>query len=90
MTEEGVPSLAELSPSATELALAYYEAGLEHGYQLGYRQAEADYDEAGAAFARLVRRAAKDPPYDELCERRGEPAMAERQRDLLRERGLDK
>ena len=90
MSEEGVPSLAELSPSATELALAYYEAGLEHGYQLGYRQAEADYDEAGAAFARLVRRAAAGPQYDELCDRRGEPARAERQRDLLRERGLDK
>jgi len=79
-----VPSLADLPTTAQRVALAYYEAGLDHGYALGYRAAQAQQERAWAAFAQLARAA----PYDELCERRGEPARAERARDLMRRRGL--
>lgn len=88
MSEESIPGLGEIAPDAQRLALAYYEAGLDHGFQLGYRAAEADYDAAWAAFAALARHAATAPAYDELCQQRGEIERAERQRRLMRERGI--
>ena len=85
---EDVPSLGEVAPDAQRLALAYYEAGLDHGFQLGYRAAEADHEAAWAAFAVLARRAATAQPYDELCQQRGESERGERHRRLMRERGV--
>ena len=88
MSDDDVASLADLPPTARRIALAYYEAGLDHGYDLGYRAAQAEQERAWASLAHLVRGAAAVVPYDELCERRGEPERAQRQRDLMRRRGL--
>lgn len=83
-----VPSLAAMNAHATKVALAYYEAGLEHGIELGRAQAEAEMDERWRPAYEIVQAAARREPYAELCERRGEPERAERQRRLLRERGI--
>ncbi|MEE6289282.1 hypothetical protein V2J52_16635 [Georgenia sp. MJ173] len=88
MSDDDVPSLADLPPTAKRVALAYYEAGLDHGYDLGFRAAEAEQERIWAAFAQVVRAAAATVPYDVLCERRGEPDRAQRQRDLIRRRGV--
>ena len=85
---EGVPSLAEIPAAIQRLVIAYYEAGLDHGFQLGYRASEAHYEAAWSAFAAKVRHAAAAKPYDELCEERGERDRAESQRRLLKERGI--
>jgi len=85
---EEVPSLAEIPSSLQRLVIAYYEAGLDDGFQLGYRASEANYEAQWAAFAAKVR-SSRDKPYDELCEERGEAGRADRHRRVLQERGID-
>src|SRR5690625_3107446 len=85
---ESIESLVKDAQRAQRLALAHYEAGLDHGYQLGYRTAEADHEAAWAAYAALARRTATTQAYDELCQQRGESERAERHRRFMRERGI--
>jgi len=86
--EAEAPSLADIPATAQRLAIAYYEAGLNHGFELGYRAAEARQEASWAAFAALAKAATRNPPYDQLCEQRGETQRAEEHRRLMRERGI--
>jgi hypothetical protein len=89
MTEDdAVPTLHDLPAQAQQIVLAYYEAGLTHGYDLGYRAAEARHEAGWAAFAALARAARSGEPYDQVCERLGEHERAEQHRRLMRERGI--
>lgn len=85
-----IPTLAEMSGWGRVVATAYFAAGRAEGYAAGYAAAEAD-------IAALQRRAAavahelgspRAVPYAELADRRGEHAAADRQRAILRERGI--
>ncbi|PYF96385.1 hypothetical protein SAMN05216184_11945 [Georgenia satyanarayanai] len=86
--DEVVPSLVEVPAAIQKLVIAYYEAGLDHGFELGYRASEANNEATWATAAALVRGIADGQPYDQLCEQRGEQGRAERQRRLLRDRGI--
>lgn len=69
-------------------ALDWYEAGVVQGIAIGRQQAEDEWRgrmEVSAAIARLV---AARPTYADLCDRRGEPDRAARQREILRDRGV--
>lgn len=85
---EPTPALHELSPRGREIVLDYYASGYAAGLEAGRRQLEDEWDgrmEASAAVARMI---AASVPYDELALRRGEPARAARQRQILAERGI--
>lgn len=82
-----------MSARGQRVAGAYWQAGCDFGHGLGYR---AGYEAAVAEQAELDRRAAaavstavKHPDFATLCERRGEPERAERQRRTLVARGID-
>ena len=68
----------------------WWASGYARGLEDGRRQAEADMAATWAETARRVQALAKDTaaPYDALAERRGEHDRAERQREILRERGV--
>lgn len=68
--------------------LAWYEAGLEHGIALGRQQVEDEWRGRMEVSAAIARQIAARGSYAELCERRGEPERAARQRALLAERGI--
>lgn len=87
-SEPEIPHPAQLPPELQRLVLAYYETGLTHGWDLGYRAAETRHQDSWAAFAALARTARTGEPYDQICERRGEHDRAEQHRDLMRERGI--
>ena len=74
----------------TENEAAWYASGLDAGIELGRRQAEAELDAVWNATARRVQALGKPEsvPYDQIAERRGEHRRAERQRQILRERGV--
>src|SRR5690625_865812 len=86
--EVRVPLLTEMTPRAQAIALAYYEAGARDGWARGYAAAEADLAAIHRAAHGIVQQAARAPDYAELCERRGEPGRAQRQREILKKRGL--
>ncbi|MGY4642806.1 hypothetical protein [Cellulomonas sp. URHB0016] len=68
--------------------LDWYEAGIVHGIAIGRQQVEDEWRgrmEVSAAVARMVAGAV---PYAELCDRRGEHDRADRQRTILRDRGV--
>lgn len=83
-----VPRLNEMNAHGQYVALAYYESGLKHGYAAGYDDCEAEVNAQQAHAASLSRMVAMRPSYADLCERRGEHERAERQRAILRERGI--
>lgn len=90
---ENVPEFAAMTPRGRFVAGEYWSAGCEFGYASGYA---AGYEAAEAAQAELERRAfsgvsaaVKHPDFATLCERRGEPERAERQRRTLVARGID-
>ena len=81
-------NLADMTPDARASWLAVYELGCRDGYARGYEAAEADLAAIQRRAHAVVQQAARAVPYDVLCERRGEHARAERQRAILRERGI--
>lgn len=83
-----VPTLATMNARGTTVAVAYYEAGLEHGWALGFRAAEEEFAHLHRRAHEVVQHAARTPTFAELCERRGEPDRAEANRALLRDRGI--
>lgn len=80
--------LARMTPEARALWLSAYEVGYGQGIDAGRRQLEAEWRGSMEVSAAIARQVAASVPFDELAERRGQPARAERQRDLLRERGV--
>lgn len=83
-----VPSPETMTPRAWAVVLAYYQAGVEHGIALGRQQAEDDWQAIHSRAAAIARQVAESPSYADLAERRGEHDRAERQRAILRERGI--
>lgn len=88
MTEATIPLTAEMNARGRAIATSYYESGFVSGYVRG-RADEAE------ALARLQRTAAavagvvaKAGPYAGLADKRGEHERADRQRSILRERGI--
>ncbi|MCR6491708.1 hypothetical protein [Cellulomonas sp. P24] len=59
-----------------------------HGIAMGRQQVEDEWHTVRADGGRVARMLAASPSYAELCERRGEPERAERQRRILAERGV--
>ncbi len=70
------------------LHLASYELGVEHGISIGREQAEDEWRARQAVSAAVARHIAEAGSLVDLCERRGERDRAERQRSILRERGV--
>lgn len=68
--------------------MAWFEAGLVEGIEIGRRQLEDEWRGTMQAGAEVARRVASAGPYAALCDRRGEPERAERQRHILAERGV--
>lgn len=97
-------ALAELAGAADYWRRSGYEDGWHDGARdsaeveraIGYATGQADLArdleradrEHRAAMNRAVAASAGAPSYVELCERRGEHDRAERQRRILRERGV--
>lgn len=68
--------------------MEYWRSGYTFGWQAGYAAAEADQAELDRRAAESVKVAARGTDYATLCERRGEPDRAERQRRILIGRGI--
>lgn len=85
-----IPALHALPTDVQAVVLAYYEAGIDHGYQLGYQAAERDEHARWAELAAHVREARRQGPLDQRYDRHGEHERAERLRRLRHERGIDK
>lgn len=79
-----------MTERGASVATAYYESGYGAGYAAGYARAEADLAALQRRAAGLVRELGRPQhaDYATLCDRRGEPAAAECQRAILRERGI--
>lgn len=80
--------LAQMTPDARASFLAVFQLGAEAGWHDGYRAAEEDLAAIQRRAYAVVQAAARTEPFDALAERRGEPARAARQRELLRDRGI--
>ena len=83
-----LPPLESMSPRAREVCLAWYQAGVEDGVRIGRQQVEDEWRGAMTVSAAIARQVASREPYADLAERRGQHDRAERQRALLRERGV--
>lgn len=88
MSERQIPTLVEMNPWGRTVATSYYEAGVRAGITEGRRQVE---DEVAAQWRHAYESSqmiARTPSYVELAERRGEVERADRQRQILLERGI--
>lgn len=87
-----IPRIADMSERGQRIAGWYHDEGHRVGFAAGYAQGRADEAEELAALQRsavaVTRAVAQAGPYVDLCELRGEPGRAERQRRLLAERGI--
>jgi hypothetical protein len=75
-------------PRARQTWIDAYGIGYLEGLEAGRRQVEDEWrglDQVSVAIARQV---AERVPFDQLADRRGQHDRAERQRSLLRERGV--
>lgn len=88
MSAREIPTLVELSAWGEVCALAYYSSGFAAGLAEGRREAEVEATARWAGMRAHVRMIAATPSYADLAERRGEPDRADRQRAILRERGI--
>lgn len=89
--EETVPSRADIPAAAQraaqQLALAYYEAGLDHGSTSDKTRPRPTTRPAGQAS--LAQQAVTaPPPYDKLCSNAEEDERAEQHRCFMPERGI--
>lgn len=82
------PLIPNMTPRARGIWLEAYELGAAEGWRRGYDAAEADAQAVHRQAHAVVQQAARSIPYAALCERRGEPHRAQRQRRLLTERGV--
>lgn len=84
----GLPHLAEMTPRDQNLWLHGYEHGFTAGTAHGRELEEADLASLQRAAVASARGAADRGPYADLADRRGEHDRADRQRELLRARGV--
>ena len=70
------------------LHIPSYEYGFQHGIEHGRQQLEDEWRGTHEVSAAIARQIAEHGSYAELCERRGEPERAERQRQIVRERRI--
>lgn len=82
------PTLVELNAKGQAIVLEYYEAGVVAGIAEGRRQVEAEVAAQWRHAYESSQMIARTPSYVELAERRGEPERADRQRQILQERGI--
>lgn len=80
--------LDKMTDDARASWLAVYELGARDGWHLGYAAAEEDMAALWRRAHGIAQEAARGVPYDVLADRRGEHDRAERQRAILRERGI--
>lgn len=83
-----VPPLESMHPQARAICLAWFQAGVEEGVRLGRQQSEDEWRGAMEVSAAIARQVAAREPFAVMADRRGQPERAERQRALLRERGV--
>ena len=88
LTRVEFPDLRDMAPRARAIALGYYEAGYTTGIAAGREQLEQEWTDQHAYAALIARQVAEHGPYADLAERRGHHLRAERQREILAERGL--
>lgn len=82
------PTLAEMNGRGQRIATAYYERGILDGIEMGRRLAEEEMAALWRQAHAVVQHAARQPTYEQLATLRQEPHRAERQRQLLRARGV--
>lgn len=70
------------------LHLPSYEVGYQHGVDHGRQQLEDEWRGTHEISAAIARQIAEQGSYADLAERRGELDRAERQRRIVRERGI--
>lgn len=80
------PLIQNMTPRARGIWLEAYELGAAEGWRRGYGAAEADLAALQRQAHAVVQQAARGIPYAQLCERRGEHARAQRQRQILQDR----
>ncbi len=68
--------------------LDWYESGVMRGIEMGRQQVVDEWHAVRADGGRVARMIAASTPYAELCEQRGEPERAARQRQILADRGV--
>lgn len=88
MSERQIPTLAELSPWGQTIVMAYVESAFGAGVAEGRRQERAEVAATWANAYANSQMIARTPRYADLAEKRNEPERAERQRQILRERGI--
>lgn len=77
-----------ISPADFEHYTLGYEQGYADGIDRGLALAEEQEQERWADMRTFIHHRAQQPSYIDLATRRGEPARAERQREILKERGV--
>jgi len=85
---EDIPLLHQMNARGRRIAEAYYEAGVVAGIEMGRRQVEAEEEARWAWMREHIRSIASTPDYATLADRRGQHQRAQRQRDLLQQRGI--
>lgn len=80
--------LGAMSDDARASWMAVWELGLTEGWNRGYQAAEDDMAARWRHAHAVTQAVAQTTPYDVLADRRGEHDRAERQREILRERGI--
>ena len=88
MADVTIPTPAEMNARGLVIAMAYFEDGYVAGIAAGRAQLEQEWTDQHAYAALVARQVAAHGPYVDLAERRGHHLRAERQREILAERGL--
>lgn len=77
---------AEMQPrTPREVEIVSYHVALERARWWEYERTMRARQAYAAELSRML---ARQPSFADLCERRGEPERAERQRAILRQRGI--
>lgn len=89
---EPIPTLAEMTPHGRTVALTYYESGAvatwPEAFEAGRRSVEAELADEWAALRAVIVPNSLRPGYAHLAELRDQPERANRQREILAERGV--
>lgn len=88
VTDDTIPTLAELGPRGRAIASEYYASGFAAGLNEGWDRRERSYAERHEVVRAIVRRLAATPSYSLAADLRGQPERAEAQRATLRRNGV--
>lgn len=81
--------MSVVSPTDFEHYTLGYEQGYADGINRGYELSDLEEHNRWQNMRAFIRARANNLPYDQLAERRGEPDKAQRQRDILKENGVE-